>query len=171
MATPCCPAARTAQCASSTCGRGLPCTALALHGAGRPCPRSPCTRASRTPRLRPAAGPCRRWTSGRCAAGRHAVAKQGKLAAGQRCPDSRQRAGRLQAGGGGVPAVQALEANADEVNSLAVHARGQYLAAGDDAGDIQARPPETRPPDCRACCGWAERTCNTAPGVLTAAVY
>jgi hypothetical protein len=67
--------------------------------------------------------------------------------------------------------VQALEANAEEVNSLAVHARGQYLAAGDDAGDIQVRPPEARPPGCRACCSLAERTCNTALGVQFAAVY
>ena len=34
--------------------------------------------------------------------------------------------------------VRRHEANSDEVNSIAIHARGTYLAAGDDSGVVQA---------------------------------
>lgn len=34
--------------------------------------------------------------------------------------------------------MQRYEANSDEVNSVAVHERGTYLAAGDDSSTVQA---------------------------------
>ncbi|KAK9844140.1 hypothetical protein WJX81_005669 [Elliptochloris bilobata] len=51
-----------------------------------------------------------------------------------------------QAGGGGAPAVRRYEANSDEVNSVAVHTRGTYVAAGDDAGVVQVLDLRTHEP-------------------------